>query len=44
VLAALIIGICSNWYIEDLFPCHEWKQLFTQKCATKHRTYLENQM
>jgi len=30
VLAALIIGICSTWYFEDLVSYREWKQLFTQ--------------
>jgi hypothetical protein len=44
VLAGLITGICSTWYFEDLFSYHEWKQLFTQKCATNYQTYLENQM
>ena len=44
VLAALIIGICSTWYFEDLFSYHEWKQLFTQKCTTNYQTYLENQL
>ena len=43
VLAAVIIGICSAWYFEDLFSYHEWKQLFTQKFATNYQTYLENQ-
>ena len=44
VIAALIIGICSPWYFEDLFSYHERKQLFTQKCATNYQTYLENQL
>jgi hypothetical protein len=26
------------------FSYHEWKQLFTQKCAINYQTYLENQM
>jgi len=43
VLAALIIGTCSNWYFECIFSYHEWK-LFTQKCATNYQTYLEKQL
>jgi len=27
-----------------IFSYHEWKQLFTQKCATNYQTYLENQL
>jgi hypothetical protein len=26
------------------FSYHEWKQLFTQKCATNYQTYLEKQL
>ena len=44
VLATLIIGICSSWYFEDLLLCHEWKELFTQKCATDCHTCLENKL
>ena len=44
VLAGLIIGICSTWYFEALFSYHEWKQRFTQKCATNYQTYLEKQL
>ena len=44
VLATLIIGICSSWYFEDFFTFHGWKQLFTQICANKYQTYLENQL
>jgi hypothetical protein len=44
VLAALLICICSTWYFGDLFSYREWKQLFTQKCATNYQTYLENQL
>jgi hypothetical protein len=44
VLIARIIGICSASYFEDLFSYREWKQLFTQKCATNYQTYLENQL
>jgi hypothetical protein len=44
VLVALIFGIWSTWYFEELFSYHERKQLFTQKCATNYRTYLENQL
>ena len=42
VLAALIIGMCSTWYFEDLFSYHEWKQLFIQKYSAKYQTYLKN--
>jgi hypothetical protein len=44
VLAAVIIGICSAWYFEDLFSFREWKQLFTQKYPTNYQTYFENQL
>ena len=44
VLAAIIIGTCSTGYFEELFSYHEWKQLFTQKCATNYQTHLENQL
>jgi len=27
-----------------IFSYHDWKQLFTQKCATNFQTYLENQL
>ena len=30
VFAAVIIGVCSTWYFEDVFSYHQWKQLFTQ--------------
>jgi hypothetical protein len=44
VLAALIIGICSPWYSEYLFPYHEWTQLFAQNSATNYQTYLEKHL
>ena len=27
-----------------IFSYHEWKHLFTQKCATNYHTYLENKL
>ena len=44
ILAGLIIVICSTWYFEDIFSYREWKQLFTQKCASNYQTYFENQL
>ena len=44
ILTAVIIGICSTWYFEDLFSYHVWKQLFIQKCATYYQTFLEKQL
>ena len=43
-LAAVIIGIYTTWYFEDVFSYHQRKQLFTQKCATNCQTYFENQL
>ena len=43
LLVSLLV-ICSTWYFEDIFSYHEWKQMFTQKCATNYQTYLENQL
>jgi len=43
-LAAVIIDILFNLILRRSFSYHEWKQLFTQKCATNYQTYLENQL
>jgi hypothetical protein len=43
LLMSLLVSY-STWYFEDIFTYHEWKRLFTQKCATNHQTYLENQL
>jgi hypothetical protein len=47
-----IYGLCSRCshycymfklIFRKFFSYHEWKQLFTQKCATNYQSYLENQ-
>jgi len=47
VLATLIIDdkfVSVYPDISKIFPFHEWKQLFTQICATKYQIYLKNEL
>ena len=45
VFLLLSLSVCVQPDISKIFfSYHEWKQLFTQKCATKYQTYLENKL
>jgi len=43
LLLSLLVSIQSD-ISKILFSYHEWKQQFTQKCATNYQTYLEKQL
>ena len=43
LLLSLLVSVQPD--ISNIFfSYHEWKQLFTQKCATNYHIYLENQL
>ena len=43
LLLSLLVSVQAD-SSQDLFSYHEWKQLFTQKCAANYQTYMENQL
>jgi len=43
LLLSLLVFVQPD-ILKIIFSYHEWKQLFTQKCATNFQTYLENQL
>jgi len=43
LLVSLLVSVQPD-ISKILFSYHEWKQLFTHKCATNYQTYLEKQL